>query len=143
MSRPVIAVEEKPDPKLRDEIVKPLRAYNESKIGPIKVEPLAITLNDPDTGAVIGGLWGTSAVGLLYVDLLVVPEELRGQGLGRELLAKAEDMAHKRGCQGLWLYTATFQAPAFYEKLGFTPFGHLPNYAAGHDNIYYCKRLSR
>lgn len=143
MSRPVVAVEEKPDPKLRDAILKPLRAYNESKIGPITVEPLAVTLTDPETGAVIGGLWGTSAVGWTYVDLVVVPEGLRGQGLGRQLLQKAEEIARKRGCKGMWLYTATFQAPGFYEKLGFERFGELPDYSAGHDNIYYFKRLDR
>ena len=141
MSAPVITVDEQPDLKLRDAIVKPLRAYNESKIGPIKVEPLAITLNDPESGAVIGGLWGTSAVGWLYVELLAVPEGLRGQGLGRELLTRAEAIARKRGLRGIWLYTATFQAPGFYEKLGFSRFGALPDYAAGHDNLYYSKRL--
>jgi len=32
---PRVVVDEKPDPKLRDEIVKPLRAFNESRIGPV------------------------------------------------------------------------------------------------------------
>ncbi len=105
------------------------------------MEPLALTLCDPESGAVIGGLWGTSALGWTYVDLLVVPESFRGQGLGRELLQKAEAIARKRGCIGMWLYTATFQAPGFYEKLGFKSFGVIPKYAAGHENIYYSKRL--
>jgi ribosomal protein S18 acetylase RimI-like enzyme len=143
LSAPVITIEEKPDPKLRDEILKPLRAFNESKLGPIKNEPVAITLCDPKNGTVIGGLWGASVVGWLYVDLLAVPEEFRGLGLGRQLLTKAEDVARKRGCRGMWLYTATFQAPGFYEKLGFERFGAIPDYIAGHDNIYYAKRWDR
>jgi ribosomal protein S18 acetylase RimI-like enzyme len=75
------------------------------------------------------------------VDLLVVPEEFRGQGLGTELLRKAEDIAKKRGCTGIWLHTATFQAPGFYEKLGFQAFGNVPDYPPGHTTIYYMKRL--
>lgn len=139
---PRIVVDEKPDPKLREDILKPLRAFNESRIGAVVPEPLAIPLHDPDSGAVIGGLWGASVVGWLYVDLVVVPEGHRGQGLGTKLLQEAEAIARKRGCIGMWLYTATFQAPGFYEKLGFRKFGTIPDYPLGHDTIYYSKRLN-
>jgi ribosomal protein S18 acetylase RimI-like enzyme len=138
---PKITVDEKPDPKLRDEIVKPLRAFNESQVGPIKPEPLAITLRDSESEMVTGGLWGHSVAGWLYVDLLVVPDGFRGRGLGTAMLQKAEAIAKKRGCVGIWLYTATFQAPGFYEKMGYRSFGKLPDYPRGHDNVYYCKRL--
>jgi len=138
---PAIEVDETPDPGLRDAIVQPLRAFNESRIGPVKPELLAIVLRDPEGGTVTGGLWGASVVGWLYVDLLVVPEGFRGQGLGSELLRKAETIARKRGCIGMWLHTATFQAPAFYEKRGFQAFGTVPDYPPGHATIFYLKRL--
>lgn len=141
MSEPRIEIDESPDPALRDAILKPLRAFNESQVGPIKAEQLAIVLRDPDSGAVTGGLWGQSVAGWLYVDLLVVPEAFRGQGLGSELLACAEKIARRRGCIGLWLHTGTFQAPGFYEKLGFTAFGTIPDYPPGHATVYYLKRL--
>lgn len=137
---PGIEIDESPDPALRDQILKPLRAFNESFIGPIKVEPLAITLRDSH-GAIMGGLWGSSAAGWLFVDLLVVPETFRGQGLGSELLLRAEDIARKRNCTGVWLHTGTFQAPGFYEKKGYQRFGALPDYPLGHATIYYMKRL--
>jgi GNAT superfamily N-acetyltransferase len=138
---PNIDIDESPDPGLRDVILQPLKAFNESHIGPVKPEPLAITLRDPESGAVTGGLWGSSVVGWLYVDLLVVPEGFRGQGLGTALLQTAEEIARKRGCIGMWLHTATFQAPGFYEKLGFQAFGTVPDYPRGHGTIYYSKRL--
>lgn len=138
---PVIVVDEKPDPGLRDEILRPLRAFNESRMGPLNTELLAICLRHPDTEAVVGGLWGRSVADWLYVDLLVVPEDWRGHGLGTSLIREAEQVARKRGCTGMWLYTATFQAPGFYEKMGFPMFGKLPDYPKGHDNIYYMKRL--
>ena len=138
---PRIAVDEKPDASLRDEILKPLRAYNESHVGPIKAEQLAITLRD-SSDAVTGGLWGYSVIGWMFVDLLVVPEEFRGQGLGTKLLQMAEDVARKRGCIGICLHTGTFQAPGFYEKQGYTAFGTLPDYPLGHATVYFMKRLS-
>lgn len=134
-------VDENPDPALREEILKPLRAFNESKVGPVKTERLAIALRDAESNAITGGLWGTTVAGWFYVDLLVVPEEFRGRGWGKELLRKAEDVARKRGCLGLWLCTGTFQSPSFYEKLGFVAFGTMPDYPRGHATIFYCKRL--
>ena len=136
-----IDVDESPDPALRDAILKPLRTFNESKIGAIRPEPLAIALRDPESGDITGGLWGSSVAGWLYVDLLVVPEGFRNRGLGKGLLQKAEEVARKRGCTGLWLHTGTFQAPGFYEKQGFTAFGTVPDYPPGHATIYYLKRL--
>ena len=141
MNQPRIDIDENPDPGLRDAILQPLKAFNESHIGPVKPELLAIALRDPESGEVVGGLWGASVVGWLYVDLLVVPEGFRGQGLGTELLRKAEEIARKRGCIGMWLHTGTFQAPGFYEKRGFKAFGKVPDYPLGHATIYYLKRL--
>lgn len=137
---PGIKIDENPDPALRDQILKPLRAFNDGQIGPVKVQPLAIVLRD-DSGSVTGGLWGQSAAGWMFVDLLVVPESFRGQGLGSDLLRKAEDIARKRNCTGVWLHTGTFQAPGFYEKQGYQRFGALPDYPRGHTTIYYMKRL--
>jgi ribosomal protein S18 acetylase RimI-like enzyme len=138
---PNIILDEKPDPALRDAILKPLRAFNESNVGPVTAESLAITLRDPGNDAVTGGLWGMSVAGWLYVDLLVVPQDFRRQGLGTGLLHEAEKVARKRGCIGIWLHTATFQAPDFYEKLGFRSFGTIPDYPPGHDTVFYAKRL--
>jgi len=138
---PSIEVDESPDPALRNAIVKPLKAFNERHVGPINPQPLAITVRDPESGEIMGGLWGSSVVSWLYVDLLAVPEGFRGQGMGTELLRQAETIARKRGCIGMWLHTATFQAPGFYEKRGFQAFGTVPDYPPGHATIFYLKRL--
>ena len=136
-----VDIDESPDPALRDAILEPLRAFNESQVGPIKAEPLAIALRDPESGAISGGLWGLSVAGWFYVDVIVIPEGHRRQGLGTELLQKVEKIARERGCIGVWLHTGTFQAPGFYEKQGFTAFGTVPDYPPGHATIYYLKRL--
>ncbi len=57
--------------------------------------------------------------------LLVVDERVRGQGVGRVLVAESEAWARARGCKRFVVTTALrrTEAHAFYEKLGFTHTG--------------------
>jgi GNAT superfamily N-acetyltransferase len=138
---PEIVTDENPDPALRDAIVQPLRAFNISQVGPIILARLAILLRDPESRAIVGGLWGQSVADWMFVDLLFVPETLRNRGIGTSLIAQAELIARKRNCVGLWLHTGTFQAPSFYEKLGYHRFGQIPHFPRGHQTYFYSKRL--
>jgi len=56
-------------------------------------------------------------------DLAVVPEA-RGQGVGRSLLAAAEERARERGCCRLTLEVQESNAPAraLYDRFGFTDY---------------------
>ncbi|WP_426237087.1 GNAT family N-acetyltransferase [Pararhizobium sp. DWP1-1-3] len=95
-------------------------------IGAIEEKPdFAILLRDPDTQAVVGGLYGMDGFGWAFVKYLAVPDAYRGQGLGSRLLAEAEAIARARGYIGVWLDTFEFQARPFYEKLGYSVFGEL------------------
>ena len=77
----------------------------------------------------------------LFVDLLFVPAAHRGQGLGTALLNEAEAKARERGCIGVWLLSFSFQAPQFYQRLGYRPFGTIEDYPPGHNCTYLFKRL--
>ena len=142
MITPEIVVDEHPDPGLRDSILKPLLDYNISKVGKAHHETVAVLLRHPETGAVSGGLWGIVVADWLFVELLFVPEDCRGRGLGAKLMQEAEAIAVRRGCIGIRLDTFTFQAPGFYDKLGYTAFGALDDHPRGHRRIYYFKKLS-
>jgi GNAT superfamily N-acetyltransferase len=72
---------------------------------------------------------------------LFVPETLRGQGLGRELMRRAEEEAIARGCHASWLDTFQFQARGFYERLGYTCFGELSDYPPGFSRYFMQKML--
>ncbi|TFV36564.1 GNAT family N-acetyltransferase [Bradyrhizobium sp. CCBAU 11361] len=67
----------------------------------------------------------------MRVDLLFVPHSLRGPGLGRRIMLQAEREAIARGCRGAWLDTYSFQARAFYKRLGYRAFGVLDDYPPG------------
>jgi GNAT superfamily N-acetyltransferase len=75
-------------------------------------------VRDPRTNLPVGGLTGRASLGLLFIDLFFLPEELRGGGLGARLLRLAEDEGRRRGCVAAVLYAISFQAPGFYQKNG-------------------------
>lgn len=132
--------ENDPDPSLRAKILEPLNAHNVKEAGPAEWGLLAITVRDPE-GHIVGGLWGRTGYGFLFVELLAVGPA-KGSGLGREMMLLAEAEAKRRGLLGIWLDTWTFQAPGFYLKLGFVECGRIKDYPPGHDRIFFVKRFS-
>lgn len=125
----------------RQAILEALLRYNVEKTGIRDYRPLVVLINDA-RGDVIGGLWGRTAFGWLVTEMLFVPEALRGQGLGTELLAAAEQEARQRGCHSAWLDTFAFQARGFYERLGYRCFGELTDYPAGFSRFFMKKALT-
>ena len=126
--------------EVRKQIVAPLIEYNSSKAGPSNGRPLVIALRDP-SDAIIGGLWGNTGFQWLLTQLLVVPESLRGRGVGSELMRMAEAEAAGRGCHGAWLDTFEFQARGFYERIGYECFAQLPEYPSGFSRYFMKKSL--
>lgn len=137
-----IELTDTPPDAARQVIVQGLLAYNQARTGIADHRPLALLLHGED-GQVVGGLWGRTAYGWLFVELLFVPESLRGRGVGRTLLQQAEDEARARGAVGIWLDTFGFQARPFYERLGYRVFGEIKDYPPGFSRYYLQKRLDR
>lgn len=116
-------------------------AHNLANGGDDAHETFALLLRDPDSNEVIGGLHGKVSYRWLLIDLVSVPESMRGQGIGKRLMRMAEEVAQKKHCTGIWLETFSFQAPGFYQKPGYSEFGRLADYPPGHTRIYYQKPL--
>jgi len=129
------------DPAVREAIVSPLLTYNEAKTGRNDFRLLILTLTDSN-GRVVGGLWGRTVYDWLFIELLVVPESMRGQGIGTELMGLAEREAVARGCRNAWLDTFEFQARPFYERLGYSCFAELADYPPGFSRYFLKKALS-
>jgi GNAT superfamily N-acetyltransferase len=117
-----------------------LEAFNESRWpGHQKWRPLAVFARRRRT--VVAGLAGETYSGWLFIRYLWVSEALRGKGVGRELMTAAEGRAVERGCHSAWVDTFSFQAPGFYQKLGYAPFGEL-DYPPDFKRIFLQKRLT-
>jgi GNAT superfamily N-acetyltransferase len=140
-----LTIPDDPSPADREAVLAPLRAYNIAQAGDPRIRPVAILIAAEDgtreSRSCGGGLWGRIGYDWLFVELLAVPEAARGQGLGRALMQQAEAIAREAGCAGIWLDTYEFQARGFYERLGFTLFGTLPDHPVGQRRFFLMKRL--
>ena len=128
------------DETVRQAILTPLVEYNKSQAGDSRSRPLSVLVQDL-SGATLGGLWGYTGYQWLFVQLLAVPADLRGRGLGTKIMDLAEAEAVARGCRAAWLDTFEFQARAFYERRGYACFGELPNYPPGHSRFFMKKEF--
>ncbi len=129
------------DPETRTAIGQEMLAYNGSLLGPSDSRPLAVLLRSPDGANVVGGLWGRTSHGWLFVEIVFLPEALRGRRIGEDLIRVAETEAHARGCTGAWLDTFSPNARRFYERQGYEVFGEIADYPPGHARYFMRKRF--
>jgi ribosomal protein S18 acetylase RimI-like enzyme len=134
-----ITLEEQPSAEDARAVVTGLVAYNDSQAEPEGAARLVLLVRDGD-GTIRGGLLGYTHWNWLFVSHLWVHDSLRGRGLGRELLGRAEAEGIARGCRNAHLDTFSFQARGFYESLGYEVFGTLDDYPPGHSRYFLRKR---
>jgi len=119
MPEPKIVVTDAPEPADTAVIADGLRDYNTEKAGYDDYKPLAVFVTDPETGKVVGGLFGGSYLGQLRIDRFFLPEGHRRGRIGSKVLAAAEEEGRRRGCTRVALNTLEIQAPGFYMKQGY------------------------
>ena len=127
-------------PRAEAVVTRGLADFNREKFGRVDTQALDILVRDK-RGEIIGGLLGRSSLGMFFLDLFYLPQELRGGGLGARIMAQAEDEARRRGCTAAFVYTVTFQAPGFYEKYGYRRFGEIACPPDGATRIFLTKTL--
>jgi len=134
-----LAVEDQPDEAALEFLPHALERFNESR-WPLHQpwRPLGVFVRD--TRTIVAGLAGETYGGWLFIKYLWVRDDLRGGGVGRELMVQAERRALDRGCHSAWLDTFSFQARGFYKKLGYEEFGRL-DYPPDHKRHFMRKRL--
>jgi GNAT superfamily N-acetyltransferase len=140
--QPTLTLTDAPDPALPEIIRDGLDRFNDAITGASDRRSLAVELRDPATGDLIGGLSGRTSLGLLFIDLVFVPESVRGQDVGTRMLALAEAEARRRGCRAAMLYTISFQAPGFYMKRGYRVFGEIACDPPGTARVFLTKDLA-
>ncbi len=136
-----IALSDGEDKETLQAVEDGLIAFNDAAARPNDWRPLTLSVRRDGEAEIAGGLVGRTYFGWLFVSLFYLPPDLRRQGLGKELLRRAEAEARARGCVGAHLDTFSFQARGFYEKQGYAVFGALPDCPPGHARFFPSKRL--
>ena len=117
-----------------------IRSYNLSKREVAESEPLNLYVED-DSGELMAGLVAETFGNWLEIEYSYVKDDLRGQGIGSQLLQQAESEAKKRNCRFVFVNTYQFQAPAFYQKQGYKEVFTLKDYPYTGQRHYYQKDL--
>lgn len=75
-----IVVSDVIEPEVEHLLSAGLSAFNDQATGISDWQALAVTVHDPETQQVLGGITGRTSLGLLFLDLFYLPESLRGSG---------------------------------------------------------------
>jgi GNAT superfamily N-acetyltransferase len=70
-------------------------------------------------GTVVGGVTTSTLYWTQYLEVLWVDEKYRGLGYGRDLVLEAQRLAKEIGCISSHVYTFSWQAPEFYQAVGY------------------------
>jgi GNAT superfamily N-acetyltransferase len=104
--------------------------------------PLNVVVCDA-AGTIVGGLIAETEFQWLKISIMAVAQHLRRRGIGRQLVALAEQEAKARGCRHAYLDTMDYQAPNFYRQLGYQLVGTLENWDShGHAKLFFTKELA-
>ncbi|HVT01490.1 MAG TPA: GNAT family N-acetyltransferase [Patescibacteria group bacterium] len=91
---------------------------------------------------IVGVLELTIQAGVMYIDEVIIKQDKQGQGLGRTIMQKAEDIAREQKLHKIYLDTGKdWPAAKFYEALGYEKTGELPNHFENADYVVYSKFL--
>ena len=104
---------------------------------PRKTMVLAMYDQDTFVGGICFRWYGASAM----LDYMAVEENWRRQGIGKKLVAAAELEMQRQGCRQIIVDTMAYQAPAFYQRLGYEITATIPDYYATFDRIILRKHL--
>jgi GNAT superfamily N-acetyltransferase len=140
MDEPILTTTNTIEPEAHAVIDDGLRQFNIATSGIDDWQALGVFAVDPLTQQVLGGLTGRTSLGLLFIDVFFLPEDLRGGGLGSRILRMAEEEATRRGCTAAMLVTINFQAPGFYTRNGWEKFGEIES-KPGISRVFMSKAL--
>ncbi len=127
------------DPGLEELLSAGLDTHNLAASGVAAQQEFTVKVED-GSGLVAGlSAWSWGPVAGLA--MVWVRADSRRSGWGGRLLAAAEQEARRRGCTRVFVSSFTFQAPAFYERHGYTEVARVSEYPVdGAADVYLVKQ---
>ena len=95
-----------------------------------------------DDGKFVGGIYGNFQYDYLFINILFVDKEYRGQNIASNLMDIIENEALKRGVTNIYLTTFEFQALGFYKNRGYKKIITIYDYPIGFDEYTVYKNFS-
>ncbi len=106
----------------------------------IPTPDISLVLKDK-AGQIIGGVITSMLVGVMHLEVLWVEKKHRRKGYGRALVLEAERIGKKKGYTAAQTWTFSFQAPDFYQSIGYKVLGIFDGYIGGITEYVLMKRL--
>ncbi len=125
--------------ELSRDLMEFLNHYARETIGETAAEDFQFAARDDD-GNLLGGVTGRVSHGVLSVQLLAISPRARRAGLGARLLQTLENAAREQGATVARLDTLEFEAPDFYQKMGYQIFGVIGD-QIGRRTVFLSKSL--
>jgi GNAT superfamily N-acetyltransferase len=96
-----------------------------------------------DDGEFAGGIYGNYQYDYLFINILYVDKEYRGQQIATKLMKLIEDHAREKGVYNLYITTFEFQALGLYQKLGYEIVMEIYDYPVGYKEYTVYKHLNK
>lgn len=135
---PTFAIDE--DPQTFDALLEGAKAFNKQSADVPPSQKFNVVLRDTD-GRIVGGVAASLSADSMYLEIVWNDDSVRGQGHGRRMMEMIEAEGRRRGARNVWLYTMSFQARPFYEKLGYACVGQMPYMGETHRRYFMWKKL--
>jgi GNAT superfamily N-acetyltransferase len=103
---------------------------------------LSLVLKDHE-GTIVGGILTSTLYWTQYLEVLWVDKKYRGLGYGRDLINEAHRLAKKQGCVSSHTYTFSWQAPDFYQAVGYKLIATYDGYVGGIKEYILMKKFDK
>jgi ribosomal protein S18 acetylase RimI-like enzyme len=128
-------------PQRKEYIYKKFAEHSVTKVGfdGFADNPVAFEARENEEligTCVVQLFWGN-----LHIKYLIVEEKYRRKGIARSLMEHAFEYGIQKGCKFTFVETVSFQAPEFYQKIGFRTELQRNGYAANASLYYLSKDL--
>ena len=119
MCDPTIRRADETDESVGDFIHHAFMQYGEQNGVTLNYDEFCFVAED-DEGNIAGAITGRAYYDEVHIADLIVAQARRRSGLGKRLVCAVEDCYKGKGYHAVTLTTFGFQAPEFYQKLGYT-----------------------
>jgi GNAT superfamily N-acetyltransferase len=141
MSAHLIAVRTGDAPDVETFLADRIYEHNAKATGYFDAESFS-AVHQSDAGEIEAGICGYTWGSSCHITYFWVAESKRGHGLGSALLNATEQYARTKKCVVVHLASHSFQAPAFYERRGYTRQALLHDNPVGFTDVLLSKRLT-